>query len=284
MLNDVLSVQDGVITGPQAMACGLSRQQVERRVRSGLWERKAPNVYFVCDREFGDRARVRCAVWGSGAGATASGMTAAFWLDLEPRLPDILEITTPRRGRSHALSGTCVRRRDLAFADVIVRKGVRVTAVALTVLEAAVSTTGGIGVMDRALGRHTTVGALRAAHARNSGRRGSAAAGRLLRAAEGGARSEAERILVRLLTDAGITGWCANFRYGRFVIDVAFPDARLAIEIDGWAFHSDAAAFQNDRHRQNELSSEWTVLRYTWADLVERPEAVLAQIRCRIPH
>ncbi|OZC89112.1 hypothetical protein CH254_11030 [Rhodococcus sp. 06-412-2C] len=284
MLNDVLSAQDGVITGAQAMACGLSRQQVERRVRSGLWERKAPNVYFVCDREFSDRARVRCAVWGSGAGAAASGMTAAFWLDLEPRLPGILEVTTPRRGRSHALPGTCVRRRNLAFSDVIVRKGVRVTAIALTVLEAAVSAAGGVGVMDRALGRHTSIGALRAAHARNSGRRGSAAAGRLLKAAEGGARSEAERIIVRGLTDAGITGWVANFRYGSFVIDVAFPAVRLAIEIDGWAFHSDATAFQSDRHRQNELSRDWTVLRYTWADLVDRPESVLAQIRCRIPH
>ncbi|MBY4127187.1 type IV toxin-antitoxin system AbiEi family antitoxin domain-containing protein [Rhodococcus fascians] len=284
MLNDVLSGQDGVITGAQAMACGLSRQQIERRVRSGSWERKAPNVYFVCDREFGDRARVRCAVWGSGAGAAASGMTAAFWLDLEPRLSGILEVTTPRCGRSHALPGTRVRRRDLPFSDVIVRKGVRVTAIALTVLEAAVSTAGGVGVMDRALGRHTSIDALRAAHARNSGRRGSAAAGRLLKAAEGGARSEAERIVVRLLTDAGITGWVANFRYGSFVIDIAFPAVRLAIEIDGWAFHSDATAFQNDRHRQNELSRDWTVLRYTWADLVERPESVLAQIRCRIPH
>lgn len=244
MLNDVLCAQDGVITGAQAMACGLSRQQVERRVRSGSWERKAPNVYFACDREFGDRARVRCAVWGSGAGAAASGMTAAFWLDLEPKLSGILEVTTPRCGRSHALPGTRVRRRDLAFSDVIVRKGVRVTAIALTVLEAAVSAAGGVGVMDRALGRHTSIGALRAAHARNSGRRGSAAAGRLLKAAEGGARSEAERIIVRLLTDAGITGWVANFRYGSFVIDVAFPAVRLAIEIDGWAFHSDATVFQ----------------------------------------
>ena len=45
------------------------------------------------------------------------------------------------------------------------------------------------------------------AHLRNKGRHGSPAARRLLQAAEDGARSEAERILIRLLRAAGITGW-----------------------------------------------------------------------------
>ncbi|MGB3770226.1 MAG: type IV toxin-antitoxin system AbiEi family antitoxin domain-containing protein [Rhodococcus sp. (in: high G+C Gram-positive bacteria)] len=281
-LADLLGTQDGVITGPQALACGVSRQSIGRRVGSGLWQRRAPNVYFACDREFSDRARVRCAVWGSGAGASAAGLTAAYWLDLEPSLPRVLDVTVPRCGRSRALPGTRLRRRDLTFSDVVVRRGVRVTALPLTVLEAAVDPAGGARVMDRALGRHTTVEALRAAHARGAGRRGSVAADRLLDAAESGARSEAERLLARLLQAAKITGWTANYRYGGYVLDFAFPESMLAIEIDGWAFHSDAATFQHDRTRQNEISRQWTVLRYTWADLVERPAAVIEQIRCRI--
>ncbi|KQU36380.1 MULTISPECIES: type IV toxin-antitoxin system AbiEi family antitoxin domain-containing protein [unclassified Rhodococcus (in: high G+C Gram-positive bacteria)] len=283
MLNEVIGSQDGVITAAQALACGLSRQSIDRRVRGGVWIRVAPNVYFVNDREFTDRARIRSAVWGSGAGATACGMTAAFWLDLVTTPPRIVDVTTPRRGRSHALSGTRVRRRDLTYSDVVVRRGVRVTALALTVLEASVDPAGGIAVMDRALGRHTTVSALRAAHSRNAGRRGAAAAERMLRAAEGGARSEAERLFIRLLRAGGITGWIANYRFGAYVIDFAFPAVGLAIEIDGWAFHSDVTAFRHDRRRQNDLSRDWTVLRYTWADLVERPAAVLEEIRCRIP-
>ncbi|WP_308115763.1 hypothetical protein [Rhodococcus sp. BP-241] len=51
------------------------------------------------------------------------------------------------------------------------------------------------------------------------------------------------------------------------------------MEIDGWAFHSDSAAFHRDRIRQNVLSREWTVLRYTWRDLVERPDEVAAEVR-----
>ncbi|MCW2529599.1 MAG: hypothetical protein JWM76_4459, partial [Pseudonocardiales bacterium] len=62
-------------------------------------------------------------------------------------------------------------------------------------------------------------------------------------------------------------------------LDVAFPHLRLAIEIDGWAHHSDVDRFRGDRTRQNALVSlGWTVLRFTWADLTERPEYVLATI------
>ncbi|MGU3432338.1 endonuclease domain-containing protein [Actinomycetes bacterium M1A6_2h] len=138
---------------------------------------------------------------------------------------------------------------------------------------------GGMRVMDRALQRHTSINALKAAHRRNPGRRGSLAAGQLLLSAESGARSELERITIRLLRANKIIGWKANYPYGRFVIDIAFPEHRLAIELDGWAFHSDADRFQSDRDRQNVLSKDWRVLRFTWQDLTERPESVVARIR-----
>lgn len=98
-----------------------------------------------------------------------------------------------------------------------------------------------------------------------------------------GARSEAESRAISLLRDAGISGWIANHRVRVgsrwYVVDLAFPAQRLAVEIDGRAFHSDAGAFQRDRHRQNDLvAAGWTVLRFTWSDLVDRPEYVLRAI------
>lgn len=60
----------------------------------------------------------------------------------------------------------------------------------------------------------------------------------------------------------------------------SFDDARLIVEIDGFAFHSAGADFQRDRTRQNALvAAGWTVLRFTWADLTERPDHVVAVIR-----
>jgi len=104
-----------------------------------------------------------------------------------------------------------------------------------------------------------------------------------LKAASDGARSEAERLLVRLLREAGITGWRTNYPIGPYKVDVAFTAPKIVVEVDGWAFHSDQEVFQNDRKRQNYLTlMGWQVLRFTWLDLVEYPQRVIAEIRSAI--
>jgi very-short-patch-repair endonuclease len=105
----------------------------------------------------------------------------------------------------------------------------------------------------------------------------------LLRGLGDGAAAESERVLHRLLRDHQIAGWVPNLPVvadgRRWVIDVAFPNARLAIEVDGYAYHSDQLRFQHDRTRQNALiRAGWRVLRFTWADLIERPNKVIAEI------
>jgi very-short-patch-repair endonuclease len=130
------------------------------------------------------------------------------------------------------------------------------------------------------LQRHVELRTLWTAHLRNKGRHGSPAARRLLLAADGGAKSEAERIFKGLLTDAGIGGWLANRRVAGYEVDFVFRDAMLAIEIDGFAFHSDANDFQHDRVKQNAIAlAGWQVLRFTWLDLTRYPERVLAEVR-----
>lgn len=64
------------------------------------------------------------------------------------------------------------------------------------------------------------------------------------------------------------------------VVDVAFAATRIALEVDGMAPHVDVERFRHDRSRQNDLVAfGWTVLRFTWADLTERPGYVVAMIR-----
>ena len=92
--------------------------------------------------------------------------------------------------------------------------------------------------MDSALQRHVELRELWRAHLRNKGRYGSPTARRLLLAASDGARSEAERLLVKLLRDNDMTGWKTNYPVGGYKVDVAFPKQKVAIETDGWAFHS----------------------------------------------
>jgi very-short-patch-repair endonuclease len=120
------------------------------------------------------------------------------------------------------------------------------------------------------------------------GRTGNARLRELAELTSDGAAAVSERVLHRLLRQGGITGWRANHDvwcdgYLVAVVDVAFPHRRLAVEVDGWAFHHTPDRFQRDRVRQNALTGlGWTVLRFTWADLMERPGYVLATIRAHL--
>ncbi len=283
MLNDYLRRHDGVITLDQARAAGLSWRAVQRRLQSGQWVRCSRGVYFVDDRPFSDTARIRAAVWGYGSSAVASGLTAAWWHALTRFAPDIAEVTVPRDSHGRRHTDTRVRRRSLDECDVVERRGLRVTSLPLTVVEAAAQRGGGPRLMDNALQRHVDLDSLWYAHLRNKGRTGAPRSRRLLQAASDGSRSAAERLLIKILKDACISGWKANYRVAGYRVDVGFPGSRVALEVDGMAFHSGAEDFQIDRERQNAIVlSGWQVLRFTWLDLTEYPDRVLSVILAAI--
>ncbi|MDQ2723011.1 MAG: hypothetical protein M3Y19_06885, partial [Actinomycetota bacterium] len=79
LLAHTLRRQDGVITYAQAIECGLTARQIEHRKVIGSWLRVGPQVYFTADRTYGERARLRTAVYSAGAGAAADGLSAAWW-------------------------------------------------------------------------------------------------------------------------------------------------------------------------------------------------------------
>jgi very-short-patch-repair endonuclease len=237
-------------------------------------------VYFAADRPFTDAARVRSSVWGYGNAAAASGLAAAWWHGLTRFAPDTVEVTVPRDSHGRCRPHCRVRRRDLNPRDVVELRGLQVTEMSLTALEAAVRRGGGAAILDGALRGDGTLPEMWRVHLRNKGRYGSPAARRLLRAASSGAESEAERRLVTLFDAHRITGWQANLPVGPYRVDFAFTGAtKVAVEVDGWAFHTDPDKFARDRRRQNYLVLHgWQVLRFTWLDITEYPERVIATI------
>jgi very-short-patch-repair endonuclease len=72
----------------------------------------------------------------------------------------------------------------------------------------------------------------------------------------------------------------ATLRSGEHVVlDCIIDGVPLLIEVDGFAYHG-KERFVSDRRRQNALVAEgWTVLRFTWDDLVNRPHEVAQIIR-----
>ena len=88
-----------------------------------------------------------------------------------------------------------------------------------------------------------------------------------------------------LLSRLDAKGWLANYPvvddHGKVLaeIDFANPGLKVAIEVDGRAFHSDRHSFERDRERQNLLVIRgWIVLRFTWERIVNDPEGVMAEV------
>ncbi|MDP9397970.1 MAG: DUF559 domain-containing protein [Actinomycetota bacterium] len=111
---------------------------------------------------------------------------------------------------------------------------------------------------------------------------------RLVRRASSGTRLEGEQVLLRLLRGSRLSGWEVNplvydARGLIGEVDVAFVAARVAIEVDGLAWHVDADRFQRARTKQNRLvAAGWVVLRFTWQDLTQRPDEVIARIAAAV--
>jgi hypothetical protein len=60
---------------------------------------------------------------------------------------------------------------------------------------------------------------------------------------------------------------------------VTFPTARVAVEVTGWAPAPYELPTRSDRSSRAVLTERgWTVLSFTWADLVARPHGARAEI------
>ncbi|WP_237707889.1 DUF559 domain-containing protein [Hoyosella subflava] len=262
----------------------MTPKAIDGQVRRQEFRRLGWGVYQRAEHAHSAAAVLRAAVYGAGPGAVASGPSAAWWHGLLTSAPPKPSVTVPRNRRVKRPE-FAVRYRDLHRLDVSHVRRLGVTDIPLTILETAVELREGSVFLDRALQKHTALPILRAVHERNSGRTGAVAARHLMDAAEQGGSSAAERMLHQLLNRAGLVGWQSHLWSCGYEIDVAFVRARLAIEVDGWAWHRDAHRFRADMERQNVLvNAGWRVLRFSWHHLKNEPSRVLSEIVAALRH
>ncbi|SHG02650.1 Protein of unknown function [Jatrophihabitans endophyticus] len=268
---------------------GLSDPAVSRLVEAQALHPIGHGVFLVRGAPLTYRATLWSAVVASD-GVLAFGTAAHLW-GVVAEAPARVDVLIARHRRVRPTPQLRPHRITVAPSVEVRLDGLPVTSRTHTLLDYLGRQRPGSAqrLADRALQR----GWLRpddlAARLRDSpGRTGNTMLRTLLERCGDGAAAESERVLHRLLRRAGISRWVPNYPLwvdGELaaVLDVALPDQRLAIEVDGWAFHSDVDRFQRDRTRQNRLVAlGWTVLRFTWADLVERPGSVVATIRRQV--
>lgn len=277
--------QSGLFTRSQARACGFSQYQIRRRLACGDWKPIAGPVLAYRGVTVTPWIRDRAAQM-SVAGSVLAGPSAARTWNI--RVPDDRSyLLIGAHGRCR-LPGVRVLYEMADPRDVGLYNGVPVTSLGRTVVDCLriLPDRAAADLLDRSLQQGwITVEEFAERIGAIPGRAKVGRLRRLLRGVEGGARSAAERVLTGLLRDAAITGWRANAPIcddlGVIGIgDVVFDHVKLVIEVDGLAFHTTPDRFQHDRVRQNRLvAAGWTVLRFTWRDVTERPEYVIAMIR-----
>jgi very-short-patch-repair endonuclease len=230
-------------------------------------------------------ARLWAAVLATG-GVLARATAARLWGVLDDDA-GVVHVALPHSRRVAIPPGVRLHRHVIAPAEIRHRSGLPSTSRTVALLD--VLATAPFSEASRLADRAVQKGWLVAGDCERRLRTQPCRPGnrqlRRLLASIDGAAADSERILHRLLRKAGIRGWIPNhdvWSSGDLVavIDVAFPQLRLAIEVDGMAYHVDVDRFRRDRRRQNSLVAlGWTVLRFTWFDLTQRPGYVVATIR-----
>jgi very-short-patch-repair endonuclease len=267
--------QHAVVTRRQLSVAGLGRGAIAHRVKTGWLRRKHHGVYLVGPLETALSAGMAALLTCGFQRSALSHRAAAAAYSLLP-WPAVIDVTVrvqvrPRPGlRVHRGPLTGVRLRD----------GLRVTSPAQTLLDLATVLPGrelARLVNEAQVQRLVTHDELAVICA--TGAAGAVALREAVGEEPALTRSEAERRLRALIARAGLPMPHMNVPLAGHEVDCYWPEQRLVVEVDGFAFHSTRAAFERDRARDATLQAAGNrVIRVTWRQITGRPEAVAAQL------
>ncbi|HMC08226.1 MAG TPA: type IV toxin-antitoxin system AbiEi family antitoxin domain-containing protein, partial [Actinomycetota bacterium] len=279
--------QHGLVTRPQALERGLTESAVGRRLAAGRWKRVHSGVYRLAGVERTWEQELHAHLLAAGPGAVASHRSAATLLSL-PGVERKFEITV---ARCHTYTGAGLEVHRASLVEGVDRALVRqipATSPARTLIDLA-------SVVDRdrleSILDHTLAGEVvdldrvrrRLAALGTRGRKGAGSLLALLDERSGTsrpARSPFERLLWKALCDHGLPvperEFPVRLPEGRMAyLDLAYPQALLAIEADSYLHHSTLTDWSRDRLRNNELLTlGWRVLPVTFVDLRRSPATV----------
>jgi very-short-patch-repair endonuclease len=290
VLDDHAAEQAGAFSRKQATAAGFNRWAVQRRVAGGLWlPRPEPGVLRLPSHPVTWHQDCWAALLAAGhSGALSHRTAAAHWgLDgISPR--GRVSIVVPPSG-AHRLGPVRVHRVELEPGDRRTHNGWSLTSPELTLIQLAATADVSASTLEDATESAFRLGLTSPRRLANQLDRRPRAGTKRLRALlakrpEGRPRhSQLETAFLRVVRAGGLADPVPQHevRIGtkRYFIDWAYPEWRIAIELDGFESHSTRAAFESDRVRQNDLVlAGWTLLRFTPRQIEGDPASVVATL------
>jgi very-short-patch-repair endonuclease len=273
---------------------GPSRSLIQRRLTSGRWERLYADVFRVAGAPSSWRQSLFAACLAKGSEAIVSHRAAAALWVLPGFRPGPIEIIVPRSRRRASMPGVVVRRlAPIPPADRTVLDAIPVTTPPRTLIDIAAEVPPDI--VEEALDDAIRRGLVSLARLRwrlselaRSGRPGISTIRALAAERDPGAcvpQSVFETRLLRILNKSSLPTPIIQHRVadrGRLVavVDFAFPSFRVAVEADGYRWHSGRMRWQHDLTRRNALTAlGWRVVHVTWIELASEPDRVVDAIR-----
>jgi very-short-patch-repair endonuclease len=292
----VAAKQHGLVTLEQLCGLGVSRHQIQARVRRGQWAKADRRVVRICGWPVTWHSQLLAAVLGAGPWALASHRSAARLWQLDGVTSAVPEITVPRGCRYRARKQVVVHEStDLDRTTATAIDGIPTTLVARTLLD--------LGAVLRPQLVHVALDCARRKRLTNwnvllstltvHARKGRSGVGALRAILDDHfdevAKTESgfERLVLIALCEAGLPPPVLQHEvrlrgHRRYRLDLAYPDHRLAIELDG-AHHRDKDVWEDDHVRQNALvNAGWKVLRFTWRDYTARRSAMITEVKAAL--
>lgn len=281
--------QWGVLSRAQLRRLGLNDRAITRRIASGMLVPCLPSTYRVQWVKPSWEQRAFAALLWAGDDATLIGRSAGWVWRLDVDLPRNVEVACTRR-LIPRVPWLVVRRLSVAHRIKVEGFWTQPILPSLVDLAAQVDVNDLEEAVESALRRGLTTFSRLQDYVEQhctQGRSGCKALRSLLtrRGDIPATDSRFETRFFGLLRRGGLPLperqhklYASN---GHFVgtIDFAYPAAQVAIETDGWTFHSSHEAWSRDKAKGNDLAaSGWTLLRFIYSDLRERPERVLSAI------
>jgi hypothetical protein len=225
-----------------------------------------------------------------GAVLSHTSAARAWDLPLPTRPDDKIHVIVPRHCGHFGATDAVVHRADAPPSDVAVMDGWPVTTVLRTLVDVARlwRRADAVAAADAALRRGLVTTDELAVRCGRAMGRGAARVRSLPALTDGLAESMLESHLRCVLTAAGLRPPASQFTVldnGLFIarVDFAWPGLRLALEADGFAFHSGRAAYRSDREKANALErAGWSLLRFAYEHVMGAPDEVVAIVAATI--
>ncbi len=276
--------QEGIVTRAQLLRLGLGAKAVGHRLTTGRLVARHRGVYTLGPGPQTDLARWIAAVWACGEDSALSHDSAAAHARMGPEEDrSVVHVSTTRRVRSRPDDEVRIvvhRVRHLDRADVGWVRHIRVTRIPRIYVDEAdrLDYAGLRRLADRQ--RRIDPAAIRAAQQRSPNRRGAANLTRLLERDEPHTKSVLERLYLEFCGEHGIPRpEHLNASRAGHVIDALYDAERLAVELDGRAYHERRAQMAADRRRDADLQiAGFRVLRLVWDQFGAGDDVVTARL------